>query len=47
MDEPKPDFYTVGQKELDGSDSKTETVPVKRLRKYDDTRSPDAARGWN
>jgi hypothetical protein len=41
MDEPKPDFYTVGQKELDGSISKTETVPVKRLRNYDDKRSPD------
>jgi hypothetical protein len=41
MDEPKPDFYTVGQKELDGSISKTGTVPVKRLRNYDDKRSPD------
>jgi hypothetical protein len=41
MDQPRPDFYTVGQKELDGSISKTETVPVKRLRMYDATRSPD------
>ena len=41
MDEPRPDFYTVGQKELDGSISKTETVPVKRLRNYDNKRSPD------